>query len=511
MSPGNLIYDPLTIATLGGGLTGGYYLLHRLVNRPGPGSYGAVGQRPPLARAHQLGLTSWVGIGGYGTVCTKVAKAFVRANCHGQVGGTLMFELDEDSLHKVVESFPIPRLVPGGSPLAKHGLRNRTIEEVNEPAVRFNWAFDLKQATSQFCAGLRRPGFLRPAFQPAIILCFVSTGGHLLLAMEAARRLQREFPRADLYAITIIPRETKQQRELVKALELHAQDPIFRFWWVTDNRLGEKRNDKAVATALASIWQARRVARLAADAPDPYNIMGELYRPCAGDDGGVVVLSYWEREVAVYPTPLPPRDFIVHRDDVVNAVRDGIYEVGNESNKCINLATPKPGLRRFVIVDVALRQPYLWQLQDEIKQRLEEDGRFTKDPNCSLIFSSLGENLTPLTQYITVSVAVIEAARDGVAGLKQLLLSGQASATESGVKEGAKEIDTPGVGEAKKTEEQTTVMDQAEETDKPLQPVSRPQPSHRPKRQRVQVKTAPVSAPVSAPSADGAEPAPVGS
>lgn len=437
MNPMNWLSDPVTVAAIGGALLVGYYLLHWLLTRPGHNMYSAVGKRPEVARSLQFGRSCWIAVGTYAVKqAKKVGRAFVRANCHDQVGGTLVIELNEEIRAEELKNFPISRLVVGESPLVKHGLGNATIEEVNQPALRVRWAFDVKQSIVRFCAVLRRTGFLiftylgifvHAAFEPTIMVCFMSTGGHLLLAMEAARQMRMKFPHADLYAVTVIPEQTKQQGELLKALRLHAKDPIFRLWIITDNRLGRDWNDEAVAKVLACIWQASRVSP---HAPDAYNIMRTIYEPRAGDGGGgVAVLSHWERnDLAVYHSPLPPIDFLVNRDDVVTAVLDGIFALENQQHKCIQLATPRPGLQRFVIVNVALRQPYLEELREEIEQRLQEDGWFARDPNRSLIFSSLGETLTRSTRYITLSVALIEAARDGVAGLEQHLLDAQAAA-----------------------------------------------------------------------------------
>src|SRR5262249_45143659 len=151
----------------------------------------------------------------------------LRANCSGQVGGFLIMELNRERQRELSKEFPRAyRVAWGGSPLAKLGLGNMPIETVNTPEERTRWARDLRKADARFCAQVRRHGPLPPAMAPSIVISLVSTGGHLLLGIEGARMIQKEFPRADFYGVTIWPEQEAQQRELIKALRLHAEQPV---------------------------------------------------------------------------------------------------------------------------------------------------------------------------------------------------------------------------------------------------------------------------------------------
>lgn len=433
----------ITIGLIGGVLLFAYWVVYWYVTRPGNGMAGIVRRRPAVGRSNEKGRMSVFAVGTYAAEeFVKFLEALVRANCAGQVGGGILFELNEDIRKQIWDKFQkiggnFPRVVWGGSPFLKHGLGNQSIDEVNRPEVRVKWAYDLKQAVTRFCAAVRRPGFLLftplgifvpHAMDPTIYVALISTGGHLALAIECAYLLAAQF-KADFYAVSILPEPLHQRLELLKALRLHAQNPIFRLWILTENLLDKERNDRAIALLFACITQAKRILPYADDA---YNLLRMLHPK--GDGSGVAVLRLWERnDVAVYPTPMPPVDFLVNWGDVVTTVLDGIYAIADDTYKCIPLATPLAGTRRCVIVNLALRQPYLGELDREIRDRLAEAGWFKKDPYLSLMFTSLGEELTSASQYVTVSVLLIEMATEGIDGVERLILSGSPEVPDSGV------------------------------------------------------------------------------
>lgn len=389
-----------------------YWLVWFAVTRPWSGQYGVVGRRPPVGSENQKGRISLIGIGTYGAKqVSRLGSAFIRANCEGQVGGVMLLELNDEKRQEVFNGFPLKQRVEwGGSPLIKNGLANLPIVKVDEPEMRQRWAFDLKAAVLGFTAKVRRPRPFTPAFDPSLVIEAVSTGGHLLLALEAAKLLKNEFKRADFYAVTIIPEERAQRQELWKAISMtksgQEYDGIFRWWLITDNRLNKDRNDKAVALFFASITQAHRVSPYA---DDNYNIQRVMYPQ--GDGFGAAVLHYWERDVAVYRTPLPPFDYYMMRDDAVNGILDGIAELRRNQLRCVPFDTYLPDLRRFIVVNIALRRPYHTNLEDEIRARLEDDTWFKANNDLTLVFSSLGEHLNPASKWITLSVMLVEMAK----------------------------------------------------------------------------------------------------
>jgi len=408
-------FDPLPLAALAALAPPAYWGTHWWVTRQGD-KLPAVGKRPPVGPMSQHGLTSILALGTYGaSSAQRLARDLERANCVGQVGGFLIMELNEERRRETFNQFPraFTRVVWGGSPLAQSGLGNAPIDTVNSPKLRERWAYDLRTAVERFGTLVRRPGLLHAAMEPSTVICLASTGGHLLLAIEGAELLRTEFSGTDFYAATIWPEQAAQQRELVKALQLHAAKPVFRWWLITNNMLDRDKNDRAVALVFACLTQAHRILPRTEDA---YNLLSTIYRP--GDGHGVAVTRFWEQDVAVYPTPLPPRNYLVHRSDVVRAVMNGIDAIDeHDTTKTILLETPLIESRRYVIVNVALRQRYLADLQREIRGRLTDAGWFANDPYRTLIFSSLGEDLNSASTFITVSVMSLEMAQAGISGV----------------------------------------------------------------------------------------------
>ncbi len=421
--------DPITVAGVGVTLIALYLILWWLVTRPGRGMFPVVHHRPPVAHTLASGRTAVVAVGTFGVnLVAQMALNFrVKANCQDQIGGILVVEFDRARRDEVANKGNLQgyRVECADAPLATNGFGGESIEVVNKSENRVKWVFDLNKGITGFCKLLSRP-----AIEPTVILIYASTGGHLLLAIEAAKSLHSHFSRADIYALTILADETDQRKELAIALDRHRTEPIFRCWLVADNRLGMVKNDQILTTFLASIWQACRVVP---NTQDPYNILRDLYKPTSGDiGGGVLVLSGWKHsDLAVYPTPLPPIDFFIKRDDAVIAVLDGILAVEDPRYKCINLAAPVPNAQRYVVVNIALRQPYLSELQSEIVQRLTEIDYFTKDPNRRLIFSSLGEPLNRSSTFIPVTVTLIQASSAGVQGLIDLARSEETAQTQA--------------------------------------------------------------------------------
>ncbi len=397
----------------------GYWLAHWLLTRPGRQGFGLIRKWQPMDRSNECGQTSMAGVGGYGVEqLARVVNDCERGNCAGQIGAGLGFELNEEDRNRAWAklSSGFARTVWGASPLITNGLANRPVDEVNSLELRAKWVYDLIKAVERFCEAVRRPGSGLRAFDPTIIWIAVSTGGHLALAMELARILKVEFKRAAFFGLTILSEKREQRQELIKALRLHAQTPVFRFFVITDNLLDRAKNDKAVAMFVACITQARWVSVLAEDA---YNALHNLYDKA--DGLGVAVLRYWERKVAVYTTLLPPYDYFVMHQDVVQAIFDGITAIDNEAEKCVDLDTPHAGCRGLVIVNIALRYPFLGRLETEIRDRLRVAGWNDKHPDRCLIFSSLGEHLTRQSRWTTASVISVDMATEGIDGVAKLL------------------------------------------------------------------------------------------
>ena len=327
-------------------------------------------------------------------------------------------ELNDVSRKEVQQGFPLRRAYFEGSPLITSGLANRSMDEVDQPALRIGWVYNVRRGVEQFCMTVRRlPN--KPAFDPTIVVTTISTGGHLLLGLETAQALKQQFTRADFYAVTIVDEKLLQQQELIKALTTKQPNPpTFRFWLITDNRKDQDTNDTAVAMFFATVTQAHRVSA----AEDTYNLLRSLYP--LGDGKGIGVLHYWEQLVAVHRTPLPPFDYYIWEIAAVRAIVDGITVVRDKTiYQTIDLRTPLPNTRRIIIVNIALRHPYLEQLENQIRARLQADNWFTADPYRVLIFSSLGERLHMFSKWITVSVMLVEMAEFGIDALELVALA----------------------------------------------------------------------------------------
>src|SRR5207244_2007733 len=134
-------------------------------------------------------------------------------------------------------------------------------------------------------------------------------------------------------------------------------------------------------------------------------------------------------------------------------VLDGIYAMDRNHEgpsvstayTSVQLDAPAARSRSYICVNVPLRQPYLDDLQQEIRERLAHEGWVGRDPNRSLIFSSLGEPLSRSSDWITVSVSRLELASGGVDGVKRLVghdMHSRANGAQSPGKGQAKLLET---------------------------------------------------------------------
>ena len=390
-------------------------------------------------RVRSRGRLTLVLVGTYGVnQGWRIIDTFVRAGCVDDVGAIVVLELDERQRTKFLVDLAAvaPRLVARTtscrSTLLPGGLQNAAVEQVGAPEVRQYWQPAIADTIEEACRFIRGTEYrvLGPAswagsagatqqtqqqgYDPAVVLVVASPGGHTELGVFAGQELQRNFPLARIYVITVLAADGQMRREFPKGLARYEQKGFARWYLVSDNRRHAVENDYAVAAFPAGIW----VAALLADTQDePWNVLVRLF---PRGRGGVIVPRLWARMLPALRTRSKPPVFFTFEDAIIRAVLEGIDAIEAEDTKAIALPTPAPDTSRYVLVTVPLVPDDLVAVKDKVEEALRARGWFAADGNRHLVWATVAEHLTADTTSVRMSVVMVEAAVDGLAELAAL-------------------------------------------------------------------------------------------
>lgn len=386
-----------------------------------------------LPESYSKGRLTVASSGTYGLgKLEKIIEAYSRANCLDDIGAVIVNEFDERQRTRFEQTLARnwPRLysrsVFNRSILLPGGLQGRSVEEVESKEIRAYWQPRVNETLEWGCQLIRGTersiydgtSLGQPGHDPAVILLLASPGGHAALGPYIGARLQDEFPLASTYVITICSDKDDRRKEFPNVLERYQRAGFARFLCAGDNRRNPLAFDYAVSTFLASSW----VAPLMADRADEgWNTLADLH---PRGRNGVVVPRLWIRMIPVKHTRSKQPCFFTFEEAAIRAAMDGISAVDREDQKAIQLATPKPDTSRYVVVTLPVQPDALIRVKDQVEEMLTAAGWFEHDYNRRLIWAPTSEAMTTATDSVRMSVVMMEAAIDGIEGLKRLAVPG---------------------------------------------------------------------------------------
>jgi hypothetical protein len=403
-----------------------------------PGGAGLATGAPSWVRRTQDGAARSEGrltlvlVGTYGVnQGRRLLDHFARAGCAEDVGAVVVLELDERPRTQFLADLRrlapvlVPRTVVCPSTLLPGGLQNAPVEAAEGPALRQYWQPAVSETLDEACRRIRgtehrvhdaRSGSApQQGYDPAVVLILASPGGHAAVGVYAGRRLRREFPEAGVYAVTVLPADEQLRAAVPAGLERYRAADVARWFLVSDNRRAQLANDYAAAAVPAGLWAAPFLA----DAQDePWNVLVRL-APQGG--GAVLVPRVWGGTLPVRRTPSRRPRYFTFEDAAVRAVLRGVDAVEAEDARALLLPAPAPRASRYVLVTLPLEPAALLRVKDRVEEALRMSGWFAEDGNRHLLWAPTSERLTADAADVPVSVVAIEAAVDGLEGLRALV------------------------------------------------------------------------------------------
>ena len=280
--------------------------------------YGIRIRSVPLEWRRRSGRVLCVGIGTYGIrQNARTPASLLSYNVLDELELAGFYDLDTQQMRKsfnsvptavgVVALYPIStrhhdgQIVEKASPVG-FGLAHRKLAEVEK--LRHLWEPPLDEFLEHVELELQRSHL--PA--PAMILVFLSPGGHALLGRVAVQRLRQKYPNSPIYGITVVPKDPGNRQEFAEFLDLFFQgsEPDLDGMILTDNGLGnEFLHDDMVAHLLGADLQDARES-----GSNPANILADSTIPRlsrAGADQHTRLLSfeYVQVRTAMVAAPMP--------------------------------------------------------------------------------------------------------------------------------------------------------------------------------------------------------------